>query len=68
MSVSQKQTLEIVMVLYREQTYSFLTNLLQCLLRRKRRSSLVIRNMKNHGKSIVIITHKLHELWRFRTG
>ena len=48
MSVSQKQTVEIVKVLYRGADILIL--------------DAVLRNMRNDGKAIVIITHKMHEV------
>ena len=63
MSVSEKQTLEIVKTLYRgantlildEPTAVLTPNEIEKLFN-------VLRNMKNDGKSIIIITHKLNEV------
>lgn len=63
MSVSQKQTLEIIKVLYRGADILILDEPTAVLTPQETEKLFkVIRNMKNHGKSIVIITHKLHEV------
>ncbi len=63
MSVSQKQTLEIVKVLYRGANILILDEPTAVLTPQETQKLFnVIRNMKAHGKSIVIITHKLHEV------
>ncbi len=63
MSVSEKQTLEIVKVLYRGADILILDEPTAVLTPQETQKLFsVMRNMKNDGKSIVIITHKLHEV------
>ena len=63
MSVSEKQTLEIVKVLYRGVDVLILDEPTAVLTPQEiKRLFEVIRNMKKNGKSIVIITHKLNEV------
>ncbi len=63
MSVSEKQTLEIVKVLYRGADILILDEPTAVLTPQETKKLFVVmRNMKNDGKSIVIITHKLHEV------
>ena len=63
MSVSEKQTLEIIKVLYRGADILILDEPTAVLTPQEtRRLFGVMRNMKQDGKSIVIITHKLHEV------
>jgi len=63
MSVSQKQTLEIVKVLYRGANILILDEPTAVLTPQETEKLFsVIRNMRNDGKSIIIITHKLHEV------
>ncbi len=63
MTVSQKQTLEIVKVLYRGANILILDEPTAVLTPQETEKLFsVIRNMRNDGKSIVIITHKLHEV------
>ncbi len=63
MSVSEKQTLEIVKVLYRGADILILDEPTAVLTPQETRKLFeVMRNMRNDGKSIVIITHKLHEV------
>jgi simple sugar transport system ATP-binding protein len=63
MSVSEKQTLEIVKVLYRGANILILDEPTAVLTPQESdRLFDVIRNMRNDGKSIIIITHKLHEV------
>lgn len=63
MTVSQKQTLEIIKVLYRGANVLILDEPTAVLTPQEtQRLFEVIRNMKNSGKSVVIITHKLHEV------
>lgn len=63
MSVSEKQTLEIVKVLYRGADILILDEPTAVLTPQETEKLFaVIRNMKDDGKSIVIITHKLHEV------
>lgn len=63
MSVSQKQTLEIVKVLYRGADILILDEPTAVLTPQEtERLFEVIRNMKKDNKSVIIITHKLHEV------
>ncbi|GAP41656.1 ABC-type uncharacterized transport system, ATPase component [Flexilinea flocculi] len=63
MSVSEKQTLEIVKVLYRGADILILDEPTAVLTPQETdKLFVVMRNMKADGKSIVIITHKLHEV------
>ena len=63
MSVSEKQTVEIVKVLYRGADILILDEPTAVLTPQEtQRLFEVMRNMKADGKAIVIITHKLHEV------
>lgn len=63
MSVSEKQTLEIVKVLYRGADILILDEPTAVLTPQETAKLFtVMRNMKQDGKAIVIITHKLHEV------
>lgn len=63
MSVSEKQTLEIVKVLYRGAEILILDEPTAVLTPQETETLFsVIRNMCSHGKSVIIITHKLHEV------
>ena len=63
MSVSEKQTLEIIKVLYRGADILILDEPTAVLTPQETEKLFgVMRNMKADGKSIVIITHKLHEV------
>jgi simple sugar transport system ATP-binding protein len=63
MSVSQRQTVEIVKVLYRGANILILDEPTAVLTPQETdRLFAVLRNMKEDGKSIIIITHKLHEV------
>ncbi len=63
MSVSQKQTLEIVKVLYHGAEILILDEPTAVLtLQETEKLFKVLRNMKEAGKAIVIITHKLNEV------
>ena len=63
MSVSEKQTLEIVKVLYRGADILILDEPTAVLTPQEaERLFTVIRNMRNDQKAVVIITHKLHEV------
>ncbi len=63
MSVSEKQTVEIVKVLYRGANILILDEPTAVLTPQETRKLFdVMRNMKADGKAIVIITHKLHEV------
>lgn len=63
MSVSEKQTLEIIKVLYRGADILILDEPTAVLTPQETKKLFeVLRNMKKDGKSIIIITHKLHEV------
>lgn len=63
MSVSEKQTVEIVKVLYRGADILILDEPTAVLTPQETEKLFkVMRNMKADGKSIIIITHKLHEV------
>ena len=63
MSVSEKQTLEIVKTLYRGANILILDEPTAVLTPQETdKLFAVIRNMKADGKSIIIITHKLNEV------
>ncbi|MGN0386168.1 MAG: ABC transporter ATP-binding protein [Lachnospiraceae bacterium] len=63
MSVSQKQTVEIVKVLYRGAKILILDEPTAVLTPQETEKLFaVLRNMKADGKAIVIITHKMHEV------
>jgi len=63
MSVSQKQTVEIVKVLYRGADILILDEPTAVLTPQETdKLFAVMRNMKKDGKALVIITHKLHEV------
>ncbi len=63
MSVSQKQTVEIVKVLYRGADVLILDEPTAVLTPQETdKLFAVMRNMKADGKSLIIITHKLHEV------
>ncbi|MDD3214305.1 MAG: ABC transporter ATP-binding protein [Eubacteriales bacterium] len=63
MSVSQKQTVEIVKVLYRGADILILDEPTAVLTPQEtERLFNVLRNLRKDGKAIVIITHKLHEV------
>ena len=63
MSVSQKQTIEIVKVLYRGAEVLILDEPTAVLTPQETQKLFnVLRNMKEDGKAIIIITHKLHEV------
>ena len=63
MSVSEKQTVEIVKVLYRGADILILDEPTAVLTPQEtERLFAVIRRMRDDGKSIIIITHKLHEV------
>ena len=63
MSVSEKQTLEIVKTLYRGANVLILDEPTAVLTPQETEKLFaVMRNMKADGKSIIIITHKLHEV------
>ena len=63
MSVSQKQTVEIVKVLYRGADILILDEPTAVLTPQETdRLFTILRNMKADGKAIIIITHKLHEV------
>lgn len=63
MSVSEKQTVEIIKVLYRGADILILDEPTAVLTPQETQKLFaVLRRMKEHGKSIIIITHKLHEV------
>ena len=63
MSVSEKQTVEIVKVLYRGADILILDEPTAVLTPQETEKLFaVLRNMRMDGKAIVIITHKLHEV------
>lgn len=63
MSVAQKQTVEIVKVLYRGADILILDEPTAVLTPQETEKLFaVLRNMKKDGKTVVIITHKLHEV------
>lgn len=63
MSVSQKQTVEIVKVLYRGADILILDEPTAVLTPQETDKLFkVLKNMKDDGKAVVIITHKLHEV------
>ncbi len=63
MSVSQKQTVEIVKVLYRGADILILDEPTAVLTPQETRKLFaVLQNMKADGKAIIIITHKLNEV------
>ncbi len=63
MSVSQKQTVEIVKVLYRGADILVLDEPTAVLTPQETdRLFAVLRNMRDDGKAVVIITHKMHEV------
>ena len=63
MSVSEKQTVEIIKVLYRGADILILDEPTAVLTPQEiDRLFAVLRTMKEDGKSIIIITHKLHEV------
>lgn len=63
MSVSEKQTLEIVKTLYRGAEVLILDEPTAVLTPQETRKLFnVIKNMRDDGKAIVIITHKLNEV------
>ena len=65
MTVSEKQTLEIVKALYRNANILILDEPTAVLTPQEiDRLFVVIKNMRDDGKSIVIITHKLNEVMR----
>jgi len=63
MSVSQKQTVEIIKVLYRGADILILDEPTAVLTPQETdKLFAVLHNMKKDGKAVVIITHKLHEV------
>lgn len=63
LSVSQKQTVEIVKVLYRGAEILILDEPTAVLTPQETdKLFAVLRNMRDDGKAVVIITHKLHEV------
>ena len=63
MSVSQKQTVEIIKVLYRGADILILDEPTAVLTPQETEKLFaVLRNMRDDGKAVVIITHKMHEV------
>jgi simple sugar transport system ATP-binding protein len=63
LSVSQKQTVEIVKVLYRGAEILILDEPTAVLTPQETKKLFdVLRNMRKEGKSVIIITHKLNEV------
>ncbi len=63
MSVSEKQTVEIIRVLYRGADILILDEPTAVLTPQETRKLFaVLRRMRDDGKAIIIITHKLHEV------
>ncbi len=63
MSVSEKQTVEIIKVLYRGANILILDEPTAVLTPQETETLFsVLRKMKEDGKSIIIITHKMHEV------
>ena len=63
MSVSEKQTVEIVKVLYRGADILILDEPTAVLTPQETQKLFaVLRNMKDDNKTVIIITHKLHEV------
>ena len=63
MSVSEKQTVEIIKVLYRGADILILDEPTAVLTPQETRKLFaVLRKMREDGKTIIIITHKLHEV------
>lgn len=63
MSVSEKQTVEIIKVLFKGADILILDEPTAVLTPQETEKLFaVLRNMKKDGKSIIIITHKLHEV------
>lgn len=63
MSVSQKQTVEIVKMLYRGADILILDEPTAVLTPQETdKLFAVLRNMRDDGKAIIIITHKMHEV------
>ena len=63
MSVSEKQTVEIIKVLYRGADILILDEPTAVLTPQETEKLFaVLRRMKDDGKSIIIITHKMHEV------
>ncbi len=63
MSVSEKQTVEIIKVLYRGADILILDEPTAVLTPQETQKLFaILRRMRDNGKSIIIITHKLHEV------
>ena len=63
MSVSEKQTVEIIKVLYRGADILILDEPTAVLTRQETEKLFaVLKRMRSDGKSIIIITHKMHEV------
>ncbi len=63
MSVSEKQTVEIIKALYRKADLLILDEPTAVLTPQETQKLFsVLRNMRDDGKAIIIITHKMHEV------
>lgn len=63
MSVSEKQTVEIIRVLYRKADILILDEPTAVLTPQEAKKLFaILRRMRDDGKAIIIITHKLHEV------
>ncbi len=63
MSVSEKQTVEIIKVLYRGADILIFDELIAVLTPQETQKLFaILRRMRDDGKAIIIITHKLHEV------
>ncbi len=63
MSVSEKQTVEIIRVLYRDADILILDEPTAVLTPQEAQTLFaILRRMRDDGKAIIIITHKLHEV------
>lgn len=63
MSVSEKQTVEIIKVLYRGANIMILDEPTAVLtIQESEKLFSILKSMRDDGKSIIIITHKLHEV------
>ncbi len=63
MSVSEKQTVEIIRVLYRDADILILDEPTAVLTPQESQTLFdILRRMRDDGKAIIIITHKLHEV------
>jgi simple sugar transport system ATP-binding protein len=69
MSVGEKQTLEIIKVLYRGAKILIMDEPTAVLTPQEiNKLFQIIRNMRDQGCAVIIITHKLNESWKSATG